>query len=159
MEVSCQLHAPAPLPRGMSPRYPLKRRLGGAQSRCGRTGENRTRAVQPVAILRRSGGTGWGPGPVAIVNTRVRLPGCQLWGFRYPSPRRPKYGFWHVRVMGAHGSRVSLCKKQFLLSSDTNIAGAHVAHRSLCDVYYDTEDVSAVSSYVILMNRALQWYY
>jgi hypothetical protein len=59
--VSGQLHAPAALPPGKSPRYPFYRRLGGAQSRSGRYGEvnifdptgTRTPApplvVQPVA--------------------------------------------------------------------------------------------------------------
>jgi hypothetical protein len=35
MEISGQLHAPAAFPREKSPRYPLDRRLGGPQSRCG----------------------------------------------------------------------------------------------------------------------------
>jgi hypothetical protein len=39
MEVSGQLHAPATLPPGKSPRYPFYRRLGGPQSRSGRYGE------------------------------------------------------------------------------------------------------------------------
>jgi hypothetical protein len=41
MEVSGQLHAPAALPPGKSPRYPLDRRLGGPQSRSGRFGEEK----------------------------------------------------------------------------------------------------------------------
>jgi hypothetical protein len=57
MEVSGQLHAPAALPQGNHPRYPLDRRLSGSQSLSGRFGEetnlapagNRTPAVQPVA--------------------------------------------------------------------------------------------------------------
>jgi hypothetical protein len=39
LEVSGQLHAPAALPPGRSPRYPLYRRLGGPQSRSGQHGE------------------------------------------------------------------------------------------------------------------------
>jgi hypothetical protein len=39
MEVSDQLHAPAALPRGKSPWYPLDRRLRVAQNRSGRGGE------------------------------------------------------------------------------------------------------------------------
>jgi len=39
MEVSDQLHAPAALPPGKNPRYPLDRRLGGTQSRSGRGGK------------------------------------------------------------------------------------------------------------------------
>jgi hypothetical protein len=35
MEVSGQLQAPAALPQGKSPWYPLDRRLGGPQSRSG----------------------------------------------------------------------------------------------------------------------------
>jgi hypothetical protein len=35
MEVSGQLHAPAALPQGKSPWYPLDKRLGGPQSRSG----------------------------------------------------------------------------------------------------------------------------
>jgi len=38
MEVSGQLHAPAALPPGKEPWYPLDRRLGGPQSRSGRGG-------------------------------------------------------------------------------------------------------------------------
>jgi hypothetical protein len=37
--VSGQLHAPAALPPGKSPRYPFYRRLGGPQTRSGRYGE------------------------------------------------------------------------------------------------------------------------
>jgi hypothetical protein len=37
--VSGQLHAPAALPPGQTPRYPLYRRFGGSQSRPGRHGE------------------------------------------------------------------------------------------------------------------------
>jgi hypothetical protein len=37
LEVSGQLHAPAALPPGKSSRYPLYRRLGGPQSRSGRS--------------------------------------------------------------------------------------------------------------------------
>jgi hypothetical protein len=37
--MSGQLHAPAALPPGKSPRYPCYRRLGGPQSRSGRYGE------------------------------------------------------------------------------------------------------------------------
>jgi hypothetical protein len=36
MEESVRLHAPAVLPPGKKPRYPLDRRLGGPQSRSGR---------------------------------------------------------------------------------------------------------------------------
>jgi hypothetical protein len=39
LEVSGQLHAPAALPPGKSPRYQFYRRLGGPQSRSGRYGE------------------------------------------------------------------------------------------------------------------------
>jgi hypothetical protein len=40
MEVSSQLHAPATLSPGYkAPSYPLNRRLGGPQSRYGRSGE------------------------------------------------------------------------------------------------------------------------
>jgi hypothetical protein len=41
MEVSGQLYAPAALPQGKSPWYPLDRRLGGPQSRYGRGGEEK----------------------------------------------------------------------------------------------------------------------
>jgi hypothetical protein len=41
LEVSDQLHAPAALPQGKSPWYPLDRRLGGPQSRSGRGGEEK----------------------------------------------------------------------------------------------------------------------
>jgi hypothetical protein len=37
--MSGQLHAPAVLPPGKSPRYPFYRRLGGPQSRSGQYGE------------------------------------------------------------------------------------------------------------------------
>jgi hypothetical protein len=61
MEVSGQLHAPAGLTAGKEPLYPLDRRVGGPQSRSGRSGEEknsqppsresnpRTPIVQPVA--------------------------------------------------------------------------------------------------------------
>jgi hypothetical protein len=39
--VSGQLHAPAALPCGNRPRYPLDRGLGGPQSRTGRCGEEK----------------------------------------------------------------------------------------------------------------------
>jgi hypothetical protein len=41
MEFSGQIHAPAALTPGKSPRYPLYRRLGGSQSRSGRGGEEK----------------------------------------------------------------------------------------------------------------------
>jgi hypothetical protein len=41
MEVCGQLHAPAALSPGKSPRYPLVRRLGGLQIRRGRGGEDK----------------------------------------------------------------------------------------------------------------------
>jgi hypothetical protein len=50
LEVSGQLHAPAALPPGKSPRYPFYRRLGGPQSRSGRYRElSPSLVVQPVA--------------------------------------------------------------------------------------------------------------
>jgi hypothetical protein len=61
MEVSGQLQAPAALPLGKNPWYPLDRRLDGPQSRSGRGGEEkkipsprwelnpRTPIVQPIA--------------------------------------------------------------------------------------------------------------
>jgi hypothetical protein len=60
MEVSGQLHAPATLPQGKNPWYPLSRRLSGLQRRSGRGGEEknsqpppgiepRTPIFQPVA--------------------------------------------------------------------------------------------------------------
>jgi hypothetical protein len=47
MEVSGQLHAPAALPHGKSPWYPLDRRLGGPQSRSGRGGEEKNSQPLP----------------------------------------------------------------------------------------------------------------
>jgi hypothetical protein len=47
MEVSDHLHAPANLPPGKSPRYPLDRRLGGLQSRSGRGDEERKHLPLP----------------------------------------------------------------------------------------------------------------
>jgi hypothetical protein len=49
--VSGQLHAPAALPSGKSPRYPFYRRLGGPQSRSGpyRDSNSDPAVVQPVA--------------------------------------------------------------------------------------------------------------
>jgi hypothetical protein len=49
MEVSGQLHAPAALPQEKSPWYSLDRRLGGAQSRSGRGGEEKN--SQPLTGL------------------------------------------------------------------------------------------------------------
>jgi hypothetical protein len=54
--VSGQLHAPAALPPGKEPRYPLDRRLGGPQSRSGRFGEEKildptgTRTPNPLVV-------------------------------------------------------------------------------------------------------------
>jgi hypothetical protein len=47
MEVSGQLQAPAALPQGKSPWYPLDRRLGGPQSRSGRGGEEKNSQPPP----------------------------------------------------------------------------------------------------------------
>jgi len=58
MEMSFRLKAPATLPTGEEPRYPLNRRLGEPQSRSGRLAEEAAlldqlgfelRIVQPVA--------------------------------------------------------------------------------------------------------------
>jgi hypothetical protein len=54
--VSGQLHAPAALPPGKSPRYPFYRRLDGPQSRSGRYGEvknfdpTETRTTVPLLV-------------------------------------------------------------------------------------------------------------
>jgi hypothetical protein len=47
MEMSGQLHAPAALPQGKSPCYPLAKRLGGTQSRSGRGGEEKNPQPPP----------------------------------------------------------------------------------------------------------------
>jgi hypothetical protein len=47
MEVSGQIHAPAALPQGKNPWYPLDRRLGGPQSRSGRDGEEKNSQPPP----------------------------------------------------------------------------------------------------------------
>jgi hypothetical protein len=47
MEVSGQLHAPAALPQGKSPYYPLERRLGGPQSRSGLSDEEKNSHPSP----------------------------------------------------------------------------------------------------------------
>jgi hypothetical protein len=47
MEVSGQLHAPATLPQGKSPWYTLERRMGGTQSRSGRSGEEKNSQPRP----------------------------------------------------------------------------------------------------------------
>jgi hypothetical protein len=47
MEVSGQLHAPAALPQEKSPYCPLDRRLGGPQSRSGRSGEEKSPQSPP----------------------------------------------------------------------------------------------------------------
>jgi hypothetical protein len=46
-EVSGQIHAPAALPSGKEPRFPLDRRLGGPQSRSGRGGEEKNSQPPP----------------------------------------------------------------------------------------------------------------
>jgi hypothetical protein len=48
MEVSGQLHAPAALPPGKDPWYPLGRRLGGTQSRSGRGDEEKNSQPLPA---------------------------------------------------------------------------------------------------------------
>jgi hypothetical protein len=47
MEVSGQLHAPAALPRGKSPWYPLDKRLGVPQSRSELGGEEKNSQPSP----------------------------------------------------------------------------------------------------------------
>jgi hypothetical protein len=47
MEVNGQLHAPAALPPGKEPLYPLDRRLGGPQSHSGRGGEEKNSQPPP----------------------------------------------------------------------------------------------------------------
>jgi hypothetical protein len=47
MEVRGQLHAPAALPQGKSPWYPLDRRLCGPQSRAARRGEEKNSQPPP----------------------------------------------------------------------------------------------------------------
>jgi hypothetical protein len=47
MEVSGQLHAPAALPPGKEPWYPLVRRLAGPHSRSGRGGEEKNSQPLP----------------------------------------------------------------------------------------------------------------
>jgi hypothetical protein len=52
MGVSGQFHAPAALPQGKNPWYPLARRLGGPQSQFWRGGEEKNfqpSIIQPVA--------------------------------------------------------------------------------------------------------------
>jgi hypothetical protein len=51
MEVSSQLHAPAALPPGKDPWYPLDWRLGGPQSRSGRDGEEENSQPPPEIEL------------------------------------------------------------------------------------------------------------
>jgi hypothetical protein len=47
MAVNGQLQAPAALPQGKSPRYPLDRKLGGPQSRSGHGGEEKNSDPPP----------------------------------------------------------------------------------------------------------------
>jgi hypothetical protein len=47
MEVSGHPHAPAALPPGKSPGYPVDGRLGGPQSRSGRGGEEKNSQPLP----------------------------------------------------------------------------------------------------------------
>jgi hypothetical protein len=47
MEMSGQLHAPAALPQGKSPRYSLDKRLDGPQSHSGRGGEEKNSQSLP----------------------------------------------------------------------------------------------------------------
>jgi hypothetical protein len=47
MDVNGQLHAPAALPQGKSPRYLLDRRLGGPQSRSGDGSEEKNSEPAP----------------------------------------------------------------------------------------------------------------
>jgi hypothetical protein len=51
--VSGQLHAPAALPPGESPWYPLDRRFGGPQNHSGRGGEEKNSQPPPVRPLGR----------------------------------------------------------------------------------------------------------
>jgi hypothetical protein len=47
MKVSGQFYAPAALPQGKRPWYPLDRKLGGPQSRSGRGGEEKNSQPPP----------------------------------------------------------------------------------------------------------------
>jgi hypothetical protein len=47
MEMIGQLHAPAALLPGKEPRYPLGRRMGGPQNRCGHGGEEKNSQPLP----------------------------------------------------------------------------------------------------------------
>jgi len=47
MEVTGQLYAPAALPQGKNPRYPLHRRTGGPQSSSGRGAEEKNSQPPP----------------------------------------------------------------------------------------------------------------
>jgi hypothetical protein len=53
METSGQLHAPAALLPGKEPRYPLNRRLGGHQGRCGRFGKHLLPLTQLLVFDKR----------------------------------------------------------------------------------------------------------
>jgi hypothetical protein len=48
MELSGQLHAPAALPPGKEPRYPLDRRPGGPHNRSGRCGEEKNLSLPGI---------------------------------------------------------------------------------------------------------------
>jgi hypothetical protein len=50
MEVSGQLHAPAALPPGKEPWYPLDRKAGGPQRRSGRGDEEKNSKPSPNLI-------------------------------------------------------------------------------------------------------------
>jgi hypothetical protein len=54
MDVSGQFHAPATLPLGENPRYPLERRLGGPRSRSGRDGKEKNSQSLPGIEIRSS---------------------------------------------------------------------------------------------------------
>jgi hypothetical protein len=69
MKVRSQLHAPAALPPGKEPQYPLDRRLGGRQSRSGHCGVHKTllllQGIEPLLFS---------PWPFAIRTELSRLP-------------------------------------------------------------------------------------
>jgi hypothetical protein len=70
MEVSGQLHVPAALPPGRSPRYPLDRRLGGLQNRSGCCGIEKNPLPLPGIEPRTCRYTYWASLAKFVVNGR-----------------------------------------------------------------------------------------
>jgi hypothetical protein len=111
LEVSGQLHAPAALPPGKSPRYPLYRRLGGPQSRSGQHEEEKI--LDPTGT-RTSTSQSSSPQPVAIPIALSRLMKRSMyWDITPRILLEVKRRFGRTYRLNVHGQRISQARNQY----------------------------------------------